>query len=95
VNTSPVSGGGLALPSAAAYDGAGNGWFANSGSLSEFSGGVAISPSVGFGTLSAPMGVAVDSSGNVWTANSGDNSISVFVGLATPVATPIAVNVGP
>jgi hypothetical protein len=92
---SPFSGGGLALPTAAAYDGNGNSWFANSSSLSEFSGGVAVSPSTGFGTLNSPAGVAVDASGNIWTANSGDNSLSILVGLGTAVTTPLAANVGP
>jgi streptogramin lyase len=95
VTGSPFSGGGLALPTAAAYDGNGNSWFTNNSSLSEFSGGVAVSPSAGFGSLNSPAGVAVDASGNVWTANSGDNSVSIFVGLGTAVATPLATNVGP
>jgi streptogramin lyase len=92
---SPFSGGGLALPTAAAYDGNGNSWFANTSSLSKFSGGVAASPNAGFGALSSPAGVAVDASGNVWTANSGDNSVSIFVGLGTAVTTPLAATVGP
>ena len=95
ITSSPFTGGGLTLPVAVAYDGSGNAWFANSGSISKFSGASAVSPANGFGTLSAPAGVAVDGSGNVWTANSGDNSISVFVGLAAAVQTPIALNVGP
>jgi hypothetical protein len=31
--------------------------------------------------------------GSVWTANSGSNTVSVFVGLAQPVVTPIAASV--
>jgi hypothetical protein len=95
ITGSPFSGGGLSLPVAAAYDGNGNTWFANSGSLSRFSSGIAASPSTGFGSLNSPAGVAVDASGNIWTANSGDNSVSVFVGLGTAVTTPLAANVGP
>jgi streptogramin lyase len=91
----PFSGGGLSLAAAAAYDGNNNSWFANNGSLSQFSGGVAVSPSAGFGSLSSPAGVAVDASGNVWTANSGDHSVSIFVGLGTAVTTPLVANVGP
>jgi streptogramin lyase len=53
------------------------------------------SPLAGFGTLNTPVGVAVDASGSVWTANSGDNTVSKFVGIAVPVATPLAANVGP
>ncbi len=54
-----------------------------------------ISPASGFGNLSNPIGVAVDASGDVWTTNAGDNSISLFIGLAAPVSTPLAVNVEP
>jgi len=93
--SSPVSGGGLALPTAAAYDGAGYAWFTNSSTLSEFSGSTALSPSTGYGSLNSPAGIAIDSSGNVWTVNDGDNSISIFVGLAMPVVTPLSLNVGP
>jgi streptogramin lyase len=92
---SPVSGGGLRLPVAVAYDGSGTAWFANSSSISEFSGTSAVTGSSGFGALSSPSGIAVDASGSVWTANSGDNSISVFIGLATPAVTPLAANAGP
>jgi streptogramin lyase len=95
IANSPGAGGGLVLPSAVAYDGAGNTFFANSASLSEFSALNAVSASTGFGTLSTPEGIAVDASGNVWTANAGDNSISIFIGLGSPVVTPLAANVGP
>jgi len=53
------------------------------------------STSVTYGSLNAPIGVAIDPSGDVWTANSGDNTVSEFIGLTTPVTTPIAANVGP
>ena len=53
------------------------------------------SPAGGFGSLNAPIGVAVDSSGAVWTANSGSNMLSKFIGIAAPVITPLAANVGP
>jgi len=93
--SSPVSGGGLTLPTAVAFDGNGVAWFANTASISAFSGSSAITGTTGFGSLNSPSGIAMDASGNVWTANLGDNSVSVFVGLATPVITPIAANVGP
>ena len=92
---SPIVGGGLTLPVAVAYDGAGTAWFANTASISAFNGTSPLAPATGFGSLSAPQGIAIDASGNVWTTNSGDNSVSIFVGLATPVGTPLAVNVGP
>ena len=75
-------------------------WVANSatsGSLAKlvYGSSTPASPAAGFGTLNMPVGVAVDSSGSVWTANSGDNTVSKFIGLASPVTTPIAMNVGP
>jgi len=95
VNTvSPVSGAGLTLPMAVAYDGTGTAWFANTTSISEFAGSTAISPNTGIGSFNSPSGIAVDASGNIWTANSGDNSVSIFVGMGSPVTTPIAANVG-
>jgi DNA-binding beta-propeller fold protein YncE len=45
--------------------------------------------------LNTPVGVAVDPSGNVWTTNSGENTVSIFLGLATPAVTPLSQNVGP
>ena len=75
-------------------------WVANgttTGSLSRFlyGNGGPNSPLAGFGTLNTPIGVAVDASGSVWTANSGDNTVSKFIGIAAPVATPLSANVGP
>jgi streptogramin lyase len=91
----PVSGGGLTLPTAVAYDSAGTAWFANTGSLSAFTGSTPLTPAAGYASLSAPQSIAVDPSGNLWTANSGDNSVSVLIGLAAPTTTPLAANVGP
>ena len=75
-------------------------WVANSttsGSLYRYlyGNGGPNSPLTGFGSLNTPVGVAVDSSGSVWTTNSGDNTVSKFIGIAAPVATPLAANVGP
>jgi streptogramin lyase len=92
---SPAVGGGLTLPVAVAYDSAGTAWFANASSISAFSGTSPDYSSTGLGALSNPNGLAIDASGNIWTANTGDNSVSVFVGLAGPVVTPLAANVGP
>jgi len=88
------------MPSAIALDGAGTAWVANGqvgGNLAQLSAGagVLLSPMAGYGTLNAPTGVAVDPSGSVWIANSGDNSVSEFLGLATPTSTPLATNAGP
>jgi streptogramin lyase len=93
--SSPATGGGLTLPTAVAYDSAGNAWFTNSASLSAFSVASPETGNTGIGSLNSPSGLAIDASGNIWTANTGDNSVSVFVGLAAPVVTPLAANVGP
>jgi sugar lactone lactonase YvrE len=92
---SPVTTG-LNSPAGVAADGT-SAWVANGaagGSLAQFAYGTATpnSPVAGFGSLNAPVGVAVDASGSVWTANSGSNTVSVFVGLAKPVVTPISAN---
>jgi sugar lactone lactonase YvrE len=95
---SPVTSG-ISSPSGVATDGTSI-WVANnavSGALAQFSYASAspVSPVSGFGSLSSPTGVAVDASGSVWTANSGSNTVSKFIGLAVPVATPLAATVGP
>jgi hypothetical protein len=54
-----------------------------------------LSPTTGFGSLNTPVSIGVDASGNLWTANLGDNGVSEFVGIASPIATPIAATVGP
>ena len=97
-SASPVTSG-IASPAGIASD-FNNFWVANSttsGSLARFlyGNGSPNSPLGGFGTLNTPIGVAVDSSGSVWTANSGDNTVSKFIGIASPVTTPMAMNVGP
>jgi len=88
-----VTGGGLYQPAGVAVDGGGNIWVTNdatSGSVSEIaSNGSVLSPTAGFGVLNAPVGVAIDASGNLWTSNSGDNSLTEFVGMASPAVTPV------
>jgi DNA-binding beta-propeller fold protein YncE len=95
---SPVQSG-VGSPFGVATDGV-SAWVANSsasGSLSQLQYGSAtpLSPAAGFGSLNTPVGVAVDASGSVWTANSGSNTVSKFIGLAMPVATPLSTTVGP
>jgi streptogramin lyase len=55
------------------------------------SSGSPISPASGFiGVgIDQPSAIAVDGSGNVWIASAANNSLTVFVGAATPVHTPI------
>jgi hypothetical protein len=94
------------LPRAIAIDGAGNAFVMNFGSVSELTNsGLALSPSTGFAN-SYPArfrsdAVAVDGSGNVWfapevipvgggTSSVAGTSLTEYVGLAAPVATPIA-----
>jgi len=95
------TGGGVDHPQAVAIDGTGRVWVGNfhKGTLSEFAGnmlpspGMPLSPPAGLGTdaqLGSPFAIAVDQSGNLWTTNSnGANTVTVFVGLATPVKTPL------
>jgi hypothetical protein len=60
--------------------------------------GAAISPTAGtYGTggygldasLSNPYSIAVDTAGNIWVSNEGKRAVTMFVGVATPTATPI------
>ncbi len=95
------SGGGVDHPESVAIDGAGRVWVGNyhTATVSEFAGynsaapGVPLSPGAGLGTdaqLGSPYAVAVDASGNLWVSNSdGANTVTTFVGLATPVKTPL------
>jgi streptogramin lyase len=90
---------GLTFPGGVASDGTSI-WVANgglNGGLAQFTYGSStpISPANGYGPLNGAVGVAIDASGSVWTTNSGANTVSKFIGLAAPVATPLAVNVGP
>jgi streptogramin lyase len=95
------TGGGVDHPQAVAVDGAGRVWLGNfhAGTLSEFSGsnsavpGTPLSPATGLGTdaqLGSPFALAVDQSGDLWVTNSnGANTVTVFIGLASPVKTPL------
>jgi len=94
-------GGGLVRPQGIAVDGAGTVWVANYqgnslselGSSSSSAPGMLLSPSTGFGadaSLLAPYGLAIDASGNLWVTNSGKNTLTQFIGVATPVKTPLA-----
>lgn len=88
---------GISYPESIAIDGSGNVWVANyrGASISSLSAGpasIARSPGGGFGldaALLEPFGIAIDASGNVWVSNFAKNSVTEFVGLATPVATPL------
>jgi hypothetical protein len=98
------TGGGVDHPQGIAIDGAGKVWVGNfhAGTLSEFEGytaampGTPLSPAGGLGSdaqLGSPFALAVDQSGNLWVTNSnGANTVTVFIGLASPVKLPL---VGP
>ena len=38
---------------------------------------------------SEPYGLAIDASGNLWLSNSDTNTLTQFVGLASPIKTPL------
>jgi hypothetical protein len=90
------TGGGLAYgPTAVAIDGSGNAWFSVGAGdyLAELSNaGTAISGTNGYGGVYGAVGsgVAIDGSGNVWVVSS--DSMTEFIGAATPVVTPMAAN---
>ena len=92
--------GGLDHPQGIAIDGACKVWIANyrSPSITELAGagsaspGAALSPSGGLGAdanLLEAYAIAVDASGNLWISNFGSNILTQFVGLASPVRTPL------
>lgn len=100
VSGTGFTGGGLDHPQGIAVDGAGNVWVANyrGPSLSELAGasatspGQALSPAAGWAPesdLLEAFGLAIDASGNVWVTSLGSNTLTEFVGLATPVKTPL------
>jgi streptogramin lyase len=92
--------GGIDHPQAIAIDGVGNIWIANyrGPSITELAGataaspGAALSPSGGLGADAALLeayAIAVDASGNLWISNFGSNTLTQFIGLASPVRTPL------
>jgi len=50
----------------------------------------ALSPAAGYAAAGKlqPFGIAVDASGNLWVANYGSDSLTKFLGIVAPVATP-------
>jgi streptogramin lyase len=93
--------GSITRPQGIAVDGAGNIWVANYRApyINELAGsnaatpGAALSPAAGLGTdagLLEAYAIAIDASGNLWISNQGNNTITRFIGLATPVRTPLS-----
>ena len=88
-------------PQGIALDGAGNVWVANYRAkyLTELAGsgaavpGAPLIPTTGIGAdagLLETYALVIDASGNLWVTNEGTNTITKFVGLATPVKTPLS-----
>ena len=87
-------------PQGIAIDGAGNVFVANyrAGYLTEIAGvgantGQSLSPAAGLGGdagLLEAFALAIDASGNVWVSNQGNDTVTKFIGLATPVKTPLS-----
>jgi hypothetical protein len=97
--TEGIIGGGLSAPQQLAIDGSENLWTANTASgvnsVTELnSAGTPLSPPAGFtgGPLKGPTNLALDGSGNVWVASDGGNTLTEFIGAATPVVTPLVAN---
>ena len=93
--------GSIFRPQGIAVDGAGNVWVANYRMpyLTELSGvssgvpGTSLSPAAGLGAdagLLEAYALALDASGNVWVSNQGSNTVTKFIGLASPVKTPLS-----
>jgi streptogramin lyase len=85
-------------PRGIAVDGAGNVWAGNyfGDSFVELAGSTAtvLSSSGGYGLdapLREPYGLAIDASGNLWISNASSlgNTLTQFVGLASPIKTPL------
>jgi streptogramin lyase len=97
------AGGGLYVPNSLAIDGSSNIWIPNTynsstsvqGSITEFnSSGSPVTGSNGYvssGTNDMDAD-AIDLSGDLWVTNGQGNSITEFVGIATPVVTPVVAN---
>jgi len=101
-----IGGGGITQAYSVAVDGAGTAWVANTNgqSLSAVnSSQTAISPTNGYqgGNINYPYSIAIDGSGNVWLGNGSplsvggkNQTVTEFVGLATPTITPLSVAAG-
>jgi len=93
-SSSNFTGGGMNHPINLSLDGSGNVWISNAyGSVSEFNAsGTAITSSNGFvnASITSPSWIASDGSGNLWIPSYSNSALIEFVGIATPVITPLA-----
>lgn len=87
-------------PQSVVIDGDGTVWICSyrGGSLTELAGsastkpGAVLSPGSGLGAdanLIETYAIAADASGNLWVSNRASNTLTQFVGLASPVRTPL------
>jgi len=99
------TGGGIDHPQGIAVDGAGTVWVANyrspsnvGNAITELAGaatanpGSALSPTTGWATdagLLESFGLAIDAAGNIWVTSFGNNMLTEFIGMGTPVKTPL------
>src|SRR6185437_3890329 len=100
ISAGTFTGGGLNHPESIAIDGNGNVWVANfqAKALTELAGassaspGTPLSPAGGIGgaaNLVHAFAMAIDSSGDIWVTSSGSNILTEYIGLASPIKTPL------
>ena len=101
ISGSYTGSGSIYHPQGIALDGAGSLWVANYRApyLTELSAatsaspGAALSPAAGLGADAALLeayAIALDASGDIWVTNQGNSTLTKFIGLATPVKTPLS-----
>jgi hypothetical protein len=94
--SSGYTGGGVQTPDGVGIDGAGRVWVVGASVAELSSTGAILSGSTGYKNsyFYLPYSMALDGSGDLWVGNSGymyqPDSIVEFIGVATPVITPIA-----
>jgi hypothetical protein len=87
-------------PQGVAIDGAGHVWISNyrGPSIAELAGAAAsspgqiLSPTAGYAPdakLLTAYGIAIDLSGNLWVTSFNDSILTEYIGLATPIKTPL------
>lgn len=108
LSPSGITSNALNAPYALAIDGAGNVWIANGYSEleTEDNSVVELAPSGALtmyidhqsspsGYLDTSNSIAVDSAGSVWLSDGNTDTVTQFIGAATPVVTPLAANLAP
>ncbi len=99
-HTAVFTGGGLNHPQGIAVDGAGRAWVASfaAAAVTELAGasdaqpGAVLSPAAGWGAdgpVSGAFALAIDASGDVWVTGFNNDTLTEYLGIATPVRTPL------